>query len=339
MLLNEFTEFLTESAHGTLFHVTKLPAMISILDKQSFELGFSLAKTNAEQFRPAGTHKYFYLSTARSPTSGFIAQRRFSGDAQVLIEMNGDWFNKEGYVTKPVDYFGGKGSDEMEDRVYSLKPEISFEGEASNLIKALHIKIPSNSKNFVSMGRETVERMLKVMIQAKKLGIPFYVYTNATAWLMRATDKAMDPKMVVAVIKADLEDTPIENKFNSEFNPSAQSHKGIINSKREYKALLNLITAKKASDILEDTFNIIDGESRYNTPDAIIKDMFFKVKHNLGTPAVQKLAIAIKKSGMNPDTVWKTLTDKWMGMSYGLEKHFAQSSNKQNDDMKGWGSV
>lgn len=321
MLLFEFTEILTERAHDVLFHVTKLPETVEILKNEEFHLGFSLAKDYAEPFRPKGSDKYFYLSTARSPTSGFISIRRNSGNAQVLFEFNGDWFNTHGYVVKPVDYFnGGSGAqDEMEDRVFSKKPELSFKGDATGLIKALHIKVPGS---FVG---EIAKDLLPVLKECKRLNIPFYVYTDGNAWLGRRTNKALSQSQVIEALKIELSSSRKYDKNSSVFKGKRnQSGAKIYNAKYTgkpaYNALINLITAKSPEDITEDTFHIIDGIIQYiGDEESGIKQMFFLSKYHLGPKAASNLVAAIKKSGMNTDKIWQKLAEKWMGLTYNLK--------------------
>lgn len=330
MLLYEFTEILTERAHDILFHVTKLRPTLSILQNEEFDLGFSLAKDYAEPFRPKNSEKYFYLSTARSPTSSFISVRRNSGDAQVLFEFNGDWFNRHGYTVKPVDYFGGgEGtSDEMEDRVFSKTPELSFKGSAKDLIKALHIKVPGS---FVG---DIAKQLLPVIKQCKTLSIPFYIYTDPTAWMMRRTDKAMPQSDVIKALKIELSMSNKYDKkdvFSKKYNDEGRHRYNVIyEGKTAYRALLNLIQARSPDDIKEETYNTIEtmipsaGDEFH-----AIKNLFFNVKYYLGKQAVANLVAAIKKSGMGPDRVWRKLGDKWIGLSYGLSKQFKQSPEKK----------
>jgi hypothetical protein len=324
MFLFEFTETLIESAHDILFHVTNVNAAASILTNQEFELGFSLAKDSAENFRPKGSSKYFYLSTARSPASGFIATRRSSGHVQVLFELNGNWFNKHGYVTKPVDYFNGApgSSDEMEDRVFSKEPTIKFPNDAHSLINALHVYLPQ------SMASGVAQSLLPLVVQAKKQNIPLYVYINPNSWLTRRKDKAFPYDKFIQAMKIELQadkrgfSAKSPSVFSSKFNSTGMTHLRAIDAKRDYKALLNLIQARSPEQIKEDTFYVIDELARVIDADAAIKRLFIRVKFNLGSKASGQLVAAIKKSGTSPDNVWDTLGRKWIGLSYGLDKQF-----------------
>ena len=187
MILKE----LFESVSSTVYHFTSIPAAAEILASGNFRL---TASSGTKTERDLARGREYYLSTTRSKVGDYTLHQ-FHKDG-LVFELNGDWFNQR-YRGGPVDYWGGnkgryygqgiKGRySEMEDRVFSNEPYISFPKNPKDLIKSIHILWawkPNETQN---------NKWLRtVLIRAKQMGIPHYIYEDEQEFVLQDTRRAI----------------------------------------------------------------------------------------------------------------------------------------------------
>lgn len=167
----QIRELITESLSKTVYHYTGLRPALDILRSGNFKLSSVLGSVE-QQYSPPG--KPYFLSTTRTRHGGYHS---IVGSGGVLFKLNGDWFNRN-YSSKPVDYWGNRSpqsgshrSSEAEDRVFSRDPEIGIGG-----VEEVHVLVKDSAD-----GAQRA-RARQILIQAKKLGIPAYLYNSEDAW-------------------------------------------------------------------------------------------------------------------------------------------------------------
>ena len=189
MLLND----LFESVSSIVYHFTSLPAAAEIMRDNHFRL---TASSGTKTERDLARGKEYYLSTTRSRVGDYtLHQFHKSG---IVFELNGDWFNQR-YKGGPVDYWGkqsgryyGQGIrgrySEMEDRVFSNEPYIPFPKDPKNLIKSMHIlwQYPKFDDPMQNTSLRTI------LIRAKQLGIPYYIYEGEEEFLLHDKRRAIN---------------------------------------------------------------------------------------------------------------------------------------------------
>ena len=149
-----------------------------------FELSSDLGSVEQE-YSPRGYH--YFLSTTRTKLGGY---HHYIGSSAAMFVLDGNWFN-EHYKSGSVDYWTNKNPEtgeiesrrgpqgqqyrkphEAEDRVYSKTPTIPIDG-----VSAIHVLItPENTNEWSGSWARTV------FINAKRRGIPAYLYNDEDAW-------------------------------------------------------------------------------------------------------------------------------------------------------------
>ena len=191
---------LTEMASQKLFHFTTAWNAIDILKNQEFALSAAVG-TRSE--RDMNNGYAYYLSTSRNKINDYTRKTYNQG---VMFNLNGNFFNKH-HKVKPVDYWGRDmwmathrqgypiadiRTSEQEDRVLSNKPTINFQGKATEVIESIHIYLKPQDND-----ERNSSKTRKVLIEAKRLGIPTYFYTDRENFLLQhptKTDKADLPQ-------------------------------------------------------------------------------------------------------------------------------------------------
>lgn len=183
---------LFESVSSIVYHFTSLPAAAEIFKNNYFRL---TASSGTKTERDLARGREYYLSTTRSKVGDYtLHQFHKSG---IVFEFNGDWFNQR-YKGGPVDYWGknsgrysGQGLQgrysEMEDRVFSNEPYIPFPKNPKDLIKTIHILWQYNK--FDDEMQNTALRT--ILIRAKQLGIPYYIYEGEHEFVLQDTRRAI----------------------------------------------------------------------------------------------------------------------------------------------------
>lgn len=185
-------EFLTERVSSKIFHYTSVHNAYKIMTSQAFRLS-AAGGTQVERDLQKG--KLYYLSTARSPSADYTISN--SGYFGAVFNLNGDWFNQR-HKGAPVDYWermwwdqeagktqGGRTS-EQEDRILSDQPVIKMGAQITQAIESIHVlaKDQSDGDRFGGVIRG-------LLLEAKKLRIPIYLYADKNAFLVQNTAKAM----------------------------------------------------------------------------------------------------------------------------------------------------
>lgn len=181
---------LTEAATAIVYHYCGVSAAAKILTTGMFQLSSVTGNKSEEQYAPPG-YPYF-LSTTRSRVGDY---HRYAGSSAVMFVIDGNWLNQR-YKTKAVDYWerswqhsGGTRTSESEDRVFSKTPEIPIGG-----VIEVHVLIKEQSEN-------RSPEVRTILITAKKLGIPAYLYTDENAWRLQDKRKAVTPSQAAPLLK------------------------------------------------------------------------------------------------------------------------------------------
>jgi len=183
---------LFESVSSIVYHFTSLPNAAEILKNNHFRL---TASSGTKTERDLARGKEYYLSTTRSKVGDYtLHQFHKSG---LVFELNGDWFNQR-YKGGPVDYWGknsgryyGQGIQgrysEMEDRVFSNEPYIPFPKNPKELIKSIHILWQMKPTE-----TQLNEYLRTILIRAKQLSIPYYIYEGEHEFVLQDTRRAIN---------------------------------------------------------------------------------------------------------------------------------------------------
>ena len=172
-------EFLTEGATDILYHYTGTSSAAKIFQDGAFKLSRTTGNPSEESYAPPG-YPYF-LSTSRSKTGDY---HRWVGTGGVMFVLNGQWFGQR-YPVKPIDYWerswqhSPDRTREAEDRVFSKESEIPLGG-----VTAVHVLLKEQDESRSPLTRT-------ILIEAKKLGIPTYLYTDEAAWRLQDTRKTV----------------------------------------------------------------------------------------------------------------------------------------------------
>jgi hypothetical protein len=184
------TEFLIEGATDILYHYTGINSALKILTNGEFELSSVTGNPSEEQYAPPG-YPYF-LSTTRSRQGDY---HRWVGTGAVMFVLDGQWFQQR-YPVKPVDYWerswlhsGGSRSRESEDRVFSRDPTIATGG-----VKMIHVLLKEQHEN-------RSPEVRKLLILAKQLNIPAYLYDDEQSWRLQDTRKAITVGQAASLLK------------------------------------------------------------------------------------------------------------------------------------------
>lgn len=181
MKLIEFFR-LTEGASPVLYHYTTVTNLEPILQNNEFSMATSYG-TGAETPHDVKGAPY-YLSTTRHKLGAYHST---GANYSVMLVLDGAAL-AQNYKIKPVDYWdAGPERSESEDRVFSREQTIP---NASKYIKEIHMITEDPDRS--SFSSDVVRRMTrKVLINAKKLGVPIYLYRDSKAWLLQDKRKAL----------------------------------------------------------------------------------------------------------------------------------------------------
>jgi len=192
---DKFMSTLVESATAEIYHYCSINNAVQILRDGCFKLSTSVGNGVEAKYTLPG-YPYF-LSTTRSKVGDY---HRYAGSSACMFVLDGNWFNNH-YKSKPVDYWdrmwanpeSGRTS-ESEDRVYSKTPTIPLGG-----VKAAHILL--TEQNDVRSAQ-----VRGILIQAKKMGIPTYFYTDEKPWRLQDTRRAIPITKNVSVLRGHKKD-------------------------------------------------------------------------------------------------------------------------------------
>jgi len=174
--LDEGVEPLTELATDVLYHYTGTTAAAEILTSGEFKLSNTVGSDWEYKLQPKG-YPYF-LSTTRSRSGGY---HKYVGNSAVMFVLNGRWLNQN-YKVKPIDYWNDQSTTrhrESEDRVFSRDGTIAI-----TPVMSVHVLIKEQHE-FQSPA------VRRVLLAAKKRGIPTYLYADEEAWRLQNTAKSI----------------------------------------------------------------------------------------------------------------------------------------------------
>ena len=187
--LNLDEEIIDEGATSILYHYTGTKHAYEILQSGEFQLSSVTGAGAEQQYAPEG-YPYF-LSTTRTRTGDY---HRYVGTSAVMFVLDGNWFNQR-YPVKPIDYWERSWlhtpdrTREAEDRVFSKESSIPIGG-----VKQVHVLIKEQNEFRSPLTR-------KLLILAKKQGIPAYLYTDERAWRLLDTRRAVNPSEAGDVLR------------------------------------------------------------------------------------------------------------------------------------------
>ena len=285
-------EMLSEAVSRDVFHYTSIHNAYKILTSKSFKLS---AAGGSDSERALQKGKMYFLSTARSPAADYTISN--SGRQGVVFNLNGDWFNQR-FKGAPVDYWdrmwwdpeerrtrGGRTS-EQEDRVLSDKPVIQMGNALSSAISSVHILVNLVEKDFAERFGGTLRG---VLLEAKKSGVPFFIYKDRQAWLVQDKSKTIPLSELRDVLSAE------RPKPYASYYSTRDSFK--IYRELYYKETKEQLSSQ-ARDELYHMFNysdrggVLDNEIHNNRKDSSpgltkLMDIFRKIKVRSGDGFVQ----------------------------------------------------
>lgn len=176
ILIERLPQILFERVTDIVWHMSNNP--LEILKRNVFSLG---SETGPDKTKGG---KAFYMSTARSKTGSYSKSTNGT-----IFKLNGKMLNDK-YKGKPIDYWAGSGikpreggSHEMEDRIYSDNPIIP---NAKKYILEINAWVdPSYAKDSVYS-----LYLKKVEDEAKKMGIPYKIYSNYDDFISNKNPKS-----------------------------------------------------------------------------------------------------------------------------------------------------
>lgn len=183
----QIKEILTEGLSSVVYHYTNLSAGAKIVINGEFQLSSVLGSVEA-QYAPKG-YPYFF-STTRTKTGSY---HRTVGASAVMFVLDGTWYNQR-YPANSVDYWVNRNpavafgrAHEAEDRLFSRTPAIPITG-----IKSVHVLLDISKR----VDPKHYSQARKVLVAAKRRGIPAYFYTDESAWRRLDTSKTGDVSLL-----------------------------------------------------------------------------------------------------------------------------------------------
>lgn len=174
-------EILLESVSKIVYHACSIHSAVKILESGYFELTSDIGTDVEKSYAPRGYH--YYLSTARTRMGGYHEK---PGIGRVLLELDGDVINQH-YPSKAIDYWEDRNpqlfqsrTSEAEDRIFSKNPRIP----ALPIVKSVSIYLNPEAED----SQKAIVR--RIMLIAKKNGIPANYWANAQDWKLNRIDRA-----------------------------------------------------------------------------------------------------------------------------------------------------
>ena len=183
------SEFLIEGATDVLYHYTSTINAFNVLESGTFKLSSITGNPSEEMYAPPG-YPYFF-STARSKVGDY---HRYAGSSAVMFVLDGQWLQSR-FKVKPIDYWdrawihSSDRTREAEDRVFSKKPEISID-----CVTEIHVLLKEQTDPRSQMTR-------RILIAAKKRGIPAYLYIDEDAWRLQNKAKSVSVSQAKEFLK------------------------------------------------------------------------------------------------------------------------------------------
>lgn len=185
-------EIITEGLSPIVYHYTNLWAGEKIVASGEFELSSTLGSVE-EQYAPKGY--LYFLSTTRTKTGDYHSR---IGTSAVMFVLDGTYYNQR-YPARSVDYWLNRDPSkaygrehEAEDRLFSKTPTIPIKG-----VTSVHVLLKDKFPDMTY-----ISKTRKILLGAKRQGIPAYFYTDEDAWRRLDTSKTGDMN-VLKVIDTD----------------------------------------------------------------------------------------------------------------------------------------
>ena len=159
---------LQEGITDTLYHVTRLSYAAKIVSEDQFNMRPVFRQSTERNI--SHDNKMFYMSTARSPRGGYIANQLLypNETGRVLFVLDGKKLSHN-YKGGAVSYFSQRDRidnpslDEQEDRIYATVPYINH---AVKYIKEAHVVI----------AKDATYGARKWLIMLQRGGFPVYLH-------------------------------------------------------------------------------------------------------------------------------------------------------------------
>lgn len=268
-----YLERISAGISNIVYHYTSLWNAGKILKEDQFNLTFITGSDDTH--KPES--KFYYLSTTRSRLGNYHAGSYIG----VLFKLDGRKLQAN-YVGNPVDYWGREfrnaqpTANEMEDRIWSDKPEIK---PATKYIDEIHVFYDTKFS-------KDPKGLRDLLIQAKRKNIPYYVYTDRKAANLLDTRKA---------VKLEDLDLKVEPKTPHGFMARDSVAPWVEFYEKDRKEYLS----DDAKGMLRWGFRSLKS--------------FKTALHNSkkGTPSLHKLVKILKKNKWDINEYYTHIRDKW----------------------------
>jgi hypothetical protein len=160
-----------------VYHYSPLHLALEIMQTNRFMLSVAFG-TGAD--RDINKGNLYYFSFARSPDSSY--------EKHAVFKLNGRKFNQR-FKGEAVDYWGKEwGKAELEDRLFANQPFIE---DAASYIEEIHLLMPLVWYGTVpTVHQVTLDSAKELQTSAAGRGIPFFVYTEESAYQRLTKSKA-----------------------------------------------------------------------------------------------------------------------------------------------------
>lgn len=179
----KLTDILTERLSEIVFHATSAKLLLQILSKNVL-----LASPLFTKDQEVGK-SYFFISTARSRTSPFIASLLAQDKPTAVLQLDGDKLNQK-FKGKSVDYFMNRKNSEMEDRLFT---DEQYVRNISDYIEQISIYIPPKAP--------PEDYLLQIQRLATDKGIPILFFNDKKHLISNNRKMAIDLGKTINDIK------------------------------------------------------------------------------------------------------------------------------------------
>lgn len=204
----KFEELLNEGISDIVYHGTDPGSVYSILKSNMFRLTPDVLGVEAMMNKKEGG-PYFFMSTARSKHADYIK------DLYWVFTLDGRRL-RQNHTGKPLDFFGGRADDEMEDRIYTKRPYID---NATRYIMKVEFTPFYGTNKLVSAERKVIEL-------CDQLRLPLFVYENKRD--LQFGRNPMSREALQQIVNADLPGEDIVDRISSERKLRANSQLAAI---------------------------------------------------------------------------------------------------------------
>lgn len=179
------------SGLGEVYHSTSLHQALSILNTGYFNLSTALGTKSDNDLNQKLP---WFLSLTRSKVGDFSVVNAVW--QSVVFNLDYDAMRTK-YRIAPVDYWGSAwNKSEMEERLLSSKPKIP----STKYIREIHVLLNIKRNRIADFDRVGYTART-LLITAKKLRLPIYVYTEPKLFLQQIKSKAVPIADVMEVLK------------------------------------------------------------------------------------------------------------------------------------------